>query len=188
MTTQRRLDADGIREMLRGEPFVRQLIVEERVGSTNDRIRELAATGAEEGTVVIAESQSRGRGRLGRSWLSRPGLGLYLSVLFRPRAPIPELTRWTLAAAVAACAACRQVGGCKVEIDWPNDLVHDGRKLGGLLADPAGEAAASLAKDEAERRSCMARDQRRSLLRRGGAFSGIPGNRHRHHAAEADRR
>jgi len=135
MTAVRPLDAERIREMLRDEPFVRRLIVRDSVRSTNDEIRVLATEGAGEGCVVVAERQTTGRGRLGRPWFSPPGLGLYVSVLFRPSAPVRELTRWTLAAAVAACEACRQVGGFPAEIEWPNDIVWEGRKLGGILTE-----------------------------------------------------
>jgi BirA family biotin operon repressor/biotin-[acetyl-CoA-carboxylase] ligase len=105
------------------------------VGSTNDLARELAAEGAPEGTVVIAERQTAGRGRRGRTWLSPRHLGLYVSVLFRPSAPAAEVTRWTLGASVAACEACRRLTGAEVAIKWPNDLMWRERKLGGVLAE-----------------------------------------------------
>ncbi len=100
-----------------------------RIGSTNDRARELADTGEEEGTVVLADEQLSGRGRAGRGWHSAPGLGVYLSVVLRPpteasRAPMLGL----LAAVAGACALeCR--------IKWPNDLMLDGLKVGGVLAE-----------------------------------------------------
>jgi BirA family biotin operon repressor/biotin-[acetyl-CoA-carboxylase] ligase len=72
---------------------------------------------------------------MGRQWHSAAGLGLYVSVLFRPERPLREATRWTLAAALAACQACRAVDGCQVEIEWPNDLQFQGRKLGGILTE-----------------------------------------------------
>jgi len=129
------LDAKRLRSLLRGESFVRRLHLLGRVSSTNDRVRELAAEGAPAGTVVLAEQQTAGRGRLGRTWYSAEGLGLFVSVLLRPEGPVSELTRWTLGAAVAACEACRQIGGAEVSISWPNDLIWEGRKLGGVLAE-----------------------------------------------------
>jgi BirA family biotin operon repressor/biotin-[acetyl-CoA-carboxylase] ligase len=121
--------------LLRGEPFVGALVLLDSVPSTNDAARDLAAEGAAAGTVVVAEHQTAGRGRMGRVWHSPRGLGLFVSVLFRPTAPADELTRWTLGAAVAACEACRREAGVAVEIEWPNDLVWRGRKLGGVLAE-----------------------------------------------------
>jgi BirA family biotin operon repressor/biotin-[acetyl-CoA-carboxylase] ligase len=111
------------------------VIVLDTVGSTNDELRRLAATGAPEGTVVVAEHQLAGRGRRGREWFSPPGVGLYLSVLFRPMEEPVRLTRWTLAASIAACEACRRSSGRAVEIEWPNDLFFEGRKLAGILAE-----------------------------------------------------
>lgn len=131
----RAVDEERLRNLLRGEEFVRKLVVLDTVPSTNDIARDLAAEGAGEGTVVLAEGQTAGRGRMGRVWHSPRGLGLFVSVLFRPRAPVSELTRWTLGAAVAACEACRQRTGAAVQIEWPNDLVWRGKKLGGVLAE-----------------------------------------------------
>ena len=105
------------------------------VASTNDEVRRLAAGGAAPLTAVIADHQRAGRGRLSRSWHSAPGLGLYISVLFRPGRPAAESTRWTLAASVAACRAAREVSGREVGIKWPNDLIYAKRKLGGTLTE-----------------------------------------------------
>jgi BirA family biotin operon repressor/biotin-[acetyl-CoA-carboxylase] ligase len=135
------LREERIRQLLAGDPFVSRLIVLETTGSTNEELRRLAAEGASEGTTVIANHQSAGRGRLGRSWHSPPGLGLYLSVLFREFPSVEEITRWTLAASLAACESCRRVADRQVAVRWPNDLVHGTRKLGGILAElrSAGE-------------------------------------------------
>ena len=113
--------------------------------STNDALRRLAADGAADGTVVLADEQTAGRGRWGRSWHSPPGRGLHLSVLFRPASPPRDAVRWTLAAAVAACEACRELTGCPVEIKWPNDLLIQGRKVAGILAElRSGRASSEL--------------------------------------------
>jgi BirA family biotin operon repressor/biotin-[acetyl-CoA-carboxylase] ligase len=95
---------------------------------------------------VIADRQTAGRGRRGHRWHSASGLGLYLSVLFRVPVKAQPVTRWTLAAALAACEACRELSGQCVELKWPNDLMHDGRKLGGILAElrTAGRGEADL--------------------------------------------
>jgi len=129
------LDEQRLRDALADEPFIRRLVRLETADSTNDVARDLAHRGAPEGTVVIAEQQTAGRGRLGRTWHSPRGYGLYVSVLYRPREPILRLTRWTLGAAVAACTACRRLGGAAVTLDWPNDLMLGRLKLGGVLAE-----------------------------------------------------
>lgn len=122
-----------------------RVIVLDTVDSTNDELRRRALQGAETGTVVLAERQTAGRGRMGRSWHSPSGLGLYVSVLLRPGRPTCEIPRWTLGAALAACEACGEVAP-GVSIEWPNDLVVEDRKLGGVLADlrSAGDRPADL--------------------------------------------
>jgi BirA family biotin operon repressor/biotin-[acetyl-CoA-carboxylase] ligase len=97
--------------------------------STNDRARALATRGAGEGTVVIAEEQTRGRGRSERTWHSAAGLGLYMSIILRPVAPGSEAPIFGLLAAVAAARAI------DARIDWPNDLLVQGRKVAGILTE-----------------------------------------------------
>jgi BirA family biotin operon repressor/biotin-[acetyl-CoA-carboxylase] ligase len=87
------------------------------------------------GTVVVADRQTRGRGRRGRSWLSPAGLGAYVSVLVEPVGPAAHDPRWTLAAAVAVAEACRRRVDRDVAIKWPNDVLAGGAKLAGILAD-----------------------------------------------------
>jgi len=124
---------------------VSRVVALDSVDSTNDELRRRASRGAETGTIVLAERQTAGRGRMGRSWHSPGGLGLYVSVLLRPGRPTSEIPRWTLGAALAACEACRQVVS-EVSIEWPNDLMVEDRKLGGVLADlrSAGDRPADL--------------------------------------------
>lgn len=121
--------------MIEDLAFVTRVVRLDRTGSTNEDLRRLAAGGAPEGTVVLARAQEAGRGRFGRSWHSPPGLGLYLSVLLRPRRPASEAPRWALAAAAAGAEALEDLGLPGVEVKWPNDLLHGGRKLGGFLAE-----------------------------------------------------
>lgn len=132
-----------LRDRLSEIPFVTDVYLLDRCSSTNDEIRSRAATGAREGTVVVATAQTAGRGRMGRRWHSPHGLGLYISVLIRPREPIAHATRWTLSAAVAACEACRESAGCEVTIKWPNDLVVGRLKVAGVLAELRGSGDAS---------------------------------------------
>ncbi len=112
----------------------------DELASTNDLAKELAAKGAPEGTLVVAEAQSRGRGRLGRQWESPPGAGLYVSLLLRPVLPPTEMPQITLTTAVAVARAVTRVTGVVPGIKWPNDLLLDGKKLGGILTEMETES------------------------------------------------
>ena len=112
----------------------------ETLDSTNNCAKELAARGAPEGTVVIAETQTGGRGRLGREWDSPPGVGLYVSVVLRPLLPPLELPRITLTTAVAVVRTVRRVTELTPGIKWPNDLLVHRRKLGGILTEMETES------------------------------------------------
>ncbi len=105
------------------------------VDSTNAYAMDLAEKGAEHGTVVIAENQTKGRGRLGRTWVSPPGGNIYMSVILRPSIQLAEGTLLTIMAGVACCRALRNGTGIQVEIKWPNDLMVSGRKAGGILTE-----------------------------------------------------
>jgi BirA family biotin operon repressor/biotin-[acetyl-CoA-carboxylase] ligase len=112
------------------------------VGSTNDEAARLAEAGAPEGTTVVAATQTAGRGRLGRTWFSPAGAGLYASVVVRDRRVAPLLT---LAGGVALAEGVRAATGLPVEIKWPNDIVVDAglgkrRKLAGILAEASSGA------------------------------------------------
>jgi BirA family biotin operon repressor/biotin-[acetyl-CoA-carboxylase] ligase len=114
--------------------------------STNAEAVRLAHEGAVEGTTVVAGRQTAGRGRLGRTWLSPAGLGLYLSVLFRPTSLLAaEAPLFTLVGAVAACLAARRLGAREAGLKWPNDLYLSGRKMGGILAEASATATGGLA-------------------------------------------
>jgi BirA family biotin operon repressor/biotin-[acetyl-CoA-carboxylase] ligase len=112
----------------------------ETLESTNNYAKELAAREAPEGTVVIAETQTGGRGRLGREWDSPPGVGLYVSVVLRPLLPPIELPQITLITAVAVVRTVRRVTGMAPAIKWPNDLLVNGKKLGGILTEMETES------------------------------------------------
>ncbi len=103
--------------------------------STNDRLRLLARQGAPHGTVLLAGHQTGGHGRLGRSFLSPAGQGVYLSILLRPGCSPGELMHLTCAAAVAMCDAVSAAAGFTPGIKWTNDLVFGKRKLGGILTE-----------------------------------------------------
>ena len=106
----------------------------EQTDSTNTRAKELAKAGAPHGTVLVAKSQTGGRGRMGRSFLSPIG-GVYLSVILRPGCYPENLMHLTCAVAVAACNAVEEACGVRPSIKWTNDLVSDKKKLGGILTE-----------------------------------------------------
>ena len=116
-------------------PWQDSVLYFESIDSTNTRAKELAAQGAPHGTVLIADHQTGGRGRLGRSFLSPAGSGIYLSVILRPGCPAAQLMHLTCAAAVAMCDAVEAVTGLRPGIKWTNDLVFEGRKLAGILTE-----------------------------------------------------
>lgn len=122
---------------LAGHPWAGRVQVLDTIGSTNNYLKTLAAQGAPEGTVAIAEEQTAGRGRLGRSFSSQKGVGLYFSVLLRPQLPPEALLHLTCAVAVAVCDAIEEATGLRPGIKWINDLVYRQRKLCGILAELA---------------------------------------------------
>jgi BirA family biotin operon repressor/biotin-[acetyl-CoA-carboxylase] ligase len=118
----------------------------ETTGSTNDVAAQLAQHGAEDGTTVVAEAQTSGRGRHGRAWFSPPGAGLYVSVILRlSNEPAGNrdhpASLLTLAAGVAIAEAVRAATGLPAEIKWPNDVVIGTRKLAGILTEAASHGS-----------------------------------------------
>jgi len=111
----------------------------DEIESTNAEAKTLALRGAPEGTVVVAEAQTAGRGRLGRRWTSPAGKGLLFSVVLRPPLPMSEAHLLTLVAAAAAAEAIEKHVAATVAIKWPNDLFIGDRKVGGILMEVAGE-------------------------------------------------
>lgn len=111
-----------------------------RLPSTNDLAKDLARQGYPEGSVILAETQSAGRGRLGRVWESPAGTGIYLSIILRPALPPADLPKLTLMAAVAVVEAVKALTGVEVGIKWPNDILLAGKKLGGILTEMETES------------------------------------------------
>jgi BirA family biotin operon repressor/biotin-[acetyl-CoA-carboxylase] ligase len=116
----------------------------EEVESTQNIARNLAAEGAPHGTAVIAETQSAGRGRMGRGWHSPPGVNLYTTIILRPRIAMPEVPRLSLVAGVAAAEALEDVAPGIVALKWPNDVWLNGRKAGGIIAEAVTDRAQRL--------------------------------------------
>ncbi|MGN6791200.1 MAG: biotin--[acetyl-CoA-carboxylase] ligase [Streptosporangiaceae bacterium] len=143
------LDAERLRAALRGEPRgagrERSMWTDVRIvaatGSTNTDVLRFAATGAPEGLVLAAESQTAGKGRQGRIWQTRPGAALTFSVLLRPE-PVPQGARgWLpLLAGVAVVHALGQVSGLPASLKWPNDVLVGDGKLAGILAEQSAGA------------------------------------------------
>jgi BirA family biotin operon repressor/biotin-[acetyl-CoA-carboxylase] ligase len=134
-----RLSIPLVSSMTRHSLFGRAFRYYDEIESTNAEAKSLAQDGAPEGTVVIAECQTAGRGRLGRRWTSPAGKGLLFSVILRPALPMSDAHLLTLVAATAAAEAVETHTGVTVRIKWPNDLYVDDRKLGGILTEVSGE-------------------------------------------------
>jgi BirA family transcriptional regulator, biotin operon repressor / biotin---[acetyl-CoA-carboxylase] ligase len=128
-------------ELVRPGGFWRAVQVVEQTGSTHDDLLAAARRGAAQGTVLVAEAQSAGRGRMGRRWVSPPRAGLTFSVLLRPAA-VPAARRgWVpLLTGVAIAAALRAEAGLDAGLKWPNDVLVNEAKLAGILAEQAGDA------------------------------------------------
>lgn len=135
-----RLNADDLLALVAGNKVIgRDIRVFEETSSTNDVVEKLARDGVKEGAVVFAEAQSRGRGRLGRRWLSPPRKGLWFSVLLRPELQPQSATQLTVASATALCRAIREQTTLRPEIKWPNDILLGGRKVAGVLTEMGAE-------------------------------------------------
>jgi BirA family biotin operon repressor/biotin-[acetyl-CoA-carboxylase] ligase len=134
------LHADDLMSRLGKTKIIgRDIRVFERTTSTNDVIEKLARDGVKEGAVVFAESQTEGRGRLGRRWTSPERKGLWFSVLLRPDLRPQETTRLTVVAATALWRAIHEQTGLRPEIKWPNDILIRGRKTAGILTELTAE-------------------------------------------------
>jgi BirA family biotin operon repressor/biotin-[acetyl-CoA-carboxylase] ligase len=134
-----------IRAVLTTQIFGQNLAILPQVGSTNDVAKELAAQGAPEGTVVCADEQTAGRGRMRRRWLAPSGTCLLCSILFRPVMPPARTNRLTMLCSLAAADAIKEIAGLSVALKWPNDLIvqssgstpniPEWRKLAGVLTE-----------------------------------------------------
>jgi len=117
----------------------RSLICLAETDSTNSHVRRLAAEGAEEGLVVIADRQSAGRGRLGRRWESPSGVNLYVSILLRPQIPVQQAPQLTFLSAVAVAETLNRCYQLNARVKWPNDILVGGAKIAGLLNEMDAE-------------------------------------------------
>ncbi|MFC4777598.1 biotin--[acetyl-CoA-carboxylase] ligase [Paenibacillus sp. GCM10023252] len=109
------------------------------IDSTQNKAQQLAEQGAAEGTLVLAEQQLSGRGRMGREWISPSGKGIWMSMVLRPIVPIHYAPQLTLMTAVALCRTLKRHISKEITIKWPNDLLIDGKKISGILLESAAE-------------------------------------------------
>ena len=131
---------DDLMSRLKGDPLIgRDIRVFQETTSTSDVIERLAADGVREGVVVFAESQSMGRGRLGREWISPAGKGIWFSVLLRPNLRPIEATQLTVAAATAVARAIESETRLMPQVKWPNDILLGSRKVAGILTELSAE-------------------------------------------------
>jgi len=135
MTLQRKRIASRLMTDVIGQ----NLVVLERTGSTNDVAKDLAQEGAPDGTVVVADEQTAGRGRMDRRWIAPPETSILCSILFRPDLALEEANRVTMLTALAAADAIEEVTALVPSLKWPNDLIvynpNGWRKLAGLLTE-----------------------------------------------------
>lgn len=129
-----RINLNSLQENLHTKRFGRSIFFAHETSSTNEWAKELARFGAEEGTVTIAETQIAGRGRLNRAWFSPVG-GLWFSVILRPKLHVAEAVRVVFVAGLAVAEVLREKYGLPVETKWPNDVLVNGRKICGILAE-----------------------------------------------------
>lgn len=134
-----KLDENELSGLLTGKIIGQSLIYRESVGSTNELAKELALGGAVEGTVVVAEEQTMGKGRRGRTWYSPAGKGLWFTVILRPPISPADAAKLTLVTAVAVTKIIREMTGLPAGIKWPNDVLVSGRKAAGILTEMSAE-------------------------------------------------
>lgn len=111
----------------------------EVIDSTNTKVKQLAELGEEEGTLVVAEEQTAGKGRRGRNWKSDTGVGIYMTLLLRPKLLPVKVSGLTLLAALALTKAVREVCGIEAQIKWPNDVIIAKKKICGILTEMSSE-------------------------------------------------
>ena len=129
-----------IREGLETEVFGRGEIIHFReIDSTNAKAKELADQGAPEGTLVVSETQTKGRGRKGRTWFSPSEAGIYASLILRPNMPPNEAPRITFVTAVSAAETLLALTSLEVTIKWPNDILVKNKKIAGILTEISAE-------------------------------------------------
>jgi len=126
---------EELRNLRKGKLIGREIYYFPEIDSTNRRAHDQGRRGAREGTVVLADFQSQGKGRLGRSWASPAGLNLYASIILRPPIPAKVAPQITLLAGVATAHALARASGLDTRVKWPNDIFLRGKKVAGILSE-----------------------------------------------------
>jgi BirA family transcriptional regulator, biotin operon repressor / biotin---[acetyl-CoA-carboxylase] ligase len=129
------LSAEILHAGLRTRLLAQAILYLPECASTNQAAREAAEKGAADGTLVITDYQTAGRGRLGRTWVASRGSSLLFSLILRPPIPVKGLAQISMAAGLGVAEAIRSDTGLEARIKWPNDILVGGRKLGGMLSD-----------------------------------------------------
>lgn len=133
------LNSDELALLIKSETHPYYFKCEKKIDSTSTELKRLANKGVDEWTVVLAEEQREGRGRLGRQWISNVGEGIYMSLLLKPDIQPYHAAKITQIAASAVTLAVREVTGLPVLIKWPNDIVVNGKKICGILTELSAE-------------------------------------------------
>lgn len=135
------LTPDALRQRLKGSLFGKRIYHFFKVDSTNRVALELGHAGEPEGAVILAEEQTAGRGRIGRSWHSERAAGIYVTLLLRPKLAPVQAPLLTMMAGISAHAAVQSAAGADVDLKWPNDLLVNAKKVGGILTEMHAEPA-----------------------------------------------
>lgn len=134
-----RLYAPDIVSRLSKDCLCRKVEYFETLDSTNTKAKQLAELGEPEGTLIVAESQTAGKGRRGRSWTSEPGVGIWMTLLLRPKLPPSKISGLTLLSALALTKALKELCGVEAGIKWPNDVIIAKKKICGILTEMSSE-------------------------------------------------
>jgi BirA family biotin operon repressor/biotin-[acetyl-CoA-carboxylase] ligase len=132
---------DDLREFRKGKRIGGEILFFSEIDSTNREAHDQARKGAGDGTVVLADCQSRGKGRLERSWESPAGFNLYASIILRPSISLETAPQMTLLAGVAAANGLARASGLDTRIKWPNDIFLHGKKVAGILSEMEPEGS-----------------------------------------------
>lgn len=128
-------DQQWIKSQLQAEHIGREIITYDSVDSTNNIAKRLVGEPGKEGTVILADSQTQGKGRLGRTWYSEEKVGIYLSVFLKPFLPPEQVAKVTLVAGVALVQAVNEFSRTRAYLKWPNDILLNGKKVAGILTE-----------------------------------------------------
>ena len=136
------LTIEGIKNCLTTSFIGKEIYIFDTIDSTNNYARKIAKEGAGGGTVVLAESQTKGKGRLGRTWFSPSGVNIYLSVILKPQIPSTHITLLTFVSAIAVVKAIKDAANLDANIKWPNDVLINNKKIAGILSEMDAKADA----------------------------------------------